>query len=68
MRLITPQHWAERHFDEGSRPAEATVRRWLATGQVPGRKVGGSWYVDEQAWQAGGDPLVEHALQALGVG
>lgn len=65
MKLIAPKDWAERYFDAASQPSEATLRRWLATGQVPGRKVGGSWYVDEHAWLADGDALVERVL--LGV-
>lgn len=62
---MTPNAWAEKYFADGSRPSEATLRRWLSSGQVPGRKVGGSWYVDEHAWLADGDPLVEHALRTF---
>jgi hypothetical protein len=29
MRLMTPQKWAEKYFDDGSRPAEVTLRRWI---------------------------------------
>lgn len=44
------------------RPAEITVRRWLNEGKVPGRKVGGTWYVDEHAWMANGNDLVLRVL------
>lgn len=64
MHLMTPQQWAEKYFDEGSRPAEVTLRRWLTEGKVPGRKVGGSWFVDEHAWLADGDDLVRQVLDA----
>jgi hypothetical protein len=31
---------------------------------VPGRKVGGTWYVDEHAWLADGDEQVRRVLNA----
>ncbi|MGO1069278.1 excisionase [Lysobacter sp. CA199] len=64
MHLMTPQQWADKYFDAGSRPSEVTLRRWLNEGKVPGRKVGGSWFVDEHAWQADGDDLVRRVLDA----
>lgn len=62
MRLVTVNVWRDRHFDEQSRPAELTVLRWLRDGKVPGRKVGGTWYIDEHAWLAGDDELVKRVL------
>lgn len=64
MRLILPRIWSARYFAEDSRPSEITVRRWLTDGKVPGRKIGGTWYVDEHAWQADGDDLVQRVLEA----
>lgn len=62
MKLVSPQVWAERHFDEECRPAEITIRRLLRDGKLPGRKVGGQWFVDEHAWLAGDDELVLRVL------
>lgn len=69
MRLISIDAWRLKHFvDEASRPHELTVRRWLRnyisgkTPAIPGRKVGGDWYIDEAAWLAEGDALVEKVL------
>ena len=62
MNLMTPQKWAEKYFDEGSRPSEVSMRRWLNDGKLPGRKVGGTWYVDEHAWIANGNELVLRVL------
>lgn len=62
VRLIKPEAWAEKHFVEGSRPSEATVGRWMREGKVPARKIGGSWFVDELAWLAGDDDLVQQVL------
>lgn len=63
MLLMTPQKWVEKYFDVGSRPSEVSLRRWLNEGKIPGRKVGGSWYVDEHAWLADGDELVLQVLE-----
>lgn len=64
MKLMTAQAWLTKYFDEGSRPAEITLQRWLRNGKIPGRKVGGTWYVDEEAWLAGDDDLVQQVLKA----
>ncbi|MGQ4661295.1 helix-turn-helix domain-containing protein [Lysobacter sp. F6437] len=64
MKLLKANAWADKYFGEESRPAEITVMRWLRDGKIPGRKVGGTWYVDEHAWLADGDPLVQQVLEA----
>lgn len=61
-KLMTVRAWREKYFVEGSAPSELTVRRWLASGEVPGRKIGGNWYVDEHAYLANGDELVRQVL------
>lgn len=61
-KLMTVREWRERYFTADSAPAELTVRRWLHNGDVPGRKIGGNWYVDEAGWLAGGDELVAKVL------
>ncbi len=62
MKLMTAHAWVEKYFASESRPAEITLQRWLRSGKVPGRKVGGTWYVDEHAWLADGDDLVQRVL------
>jgi len=62
MRLVTVQQWRDRHFDPESAPAELTVLRLLRDGKLPGRKVGGKWFIDEAAWLAGDDELVLRVL------
>lgn len=64
MKLMAASEWTAKYFSEGSRPAEITVMRWLRDGTIPGRKVGGRWFVDEHAWLADGDPLVQQVLEA----
>lgn len=62
MNLIAAKAWAEKYFDPISRPSEITLQRWLRAGTVPGRKVGKAWFVDEHAWLADGDDLVQRVL------
>lgn len=63
MRLITIPKWRERHFEDDSAPDDVTVRRWLRTGKLAGKKVGGTWYIDEAAWLSDGDELVRRVLE-----
>lgn len=62
MRLISIQKWRDRHFEADSAPDEVTVRRLLRDGHLPGRKVGGTWFIDEAEWLADGDDLVRRVL------
>jgi hypothetical protein len=64
VKLMKPGPWAAKYFEDDSRPSEITALRWLRDGKIPGRKVGGTWYVDEHAWLADGDPLVQQVLEA----
>jgi hypothetical protein len=64
MHLLTPQAWSAKYFDATSRPAETTLRRWLQDGKVPARKIGGLWFIDEHAWLAEDDDLVQRVLAA----
>lgn len=63
MKLISIPQWRDKHFAEGSAPDDVTVRRWLRNAQLPGRKVGGTWYIDEAEWLADGDELVRRVLE-----
>ncbi len=62
MKLITIDNWRNKEFDQGSAPAELTVRRWLRDEKLPGKKIGGTWYIDLHKWQADGNDLVESVL------
>lgn len=64
MKLMLAQQWAEKYFDEGSRPSEQLLGRWCREERIPSKKVAGQWYVDEHAWLAGGDDLVAQVLAA----
>ncbi len=64
MHLMTTEKWLDRYFDPSSRPSIATLQRWLRDGKIPAKKVGGTWFIDEHAWLADGDDLVERVLKA----
>ncbi|WP_242900014.1 hypothetical protein [Stenotrophomonas maltophilia] len=62
MQLITPERWLDRYFEEGSRLSMQVLQRLLRERKLPGRKVGGAWFIDEHEWLAGGDELVARVL------
>jgi hypothetical protein len=64
MNLLTTEKWLNRYFDDTSRPSVSTLQRWLRDGKIPGKKVGGTWFIDEHEWLADGDDLVERVLKA----
>jgi len=64
MKLLTADKWLHKYFDDTSRPSAATLQRWLRDGKIPGKKVGGTWFIDEHEWLADGDLLVERVLKA----
>lgn len=45
--LVTPREWLDIRFpDAKQRPHVNTVRRWIDSGELPGRKIGSSYFVD----------------------
>lgn len=64
MHLMTPQRWLETYFDQTSQPSIQQLHRWLRDGKIPGKKVGGTWFIDAHAWLADGDELVARVLDA----
>lgn len=64
MTLISIDRWLEKYFPEGERPSEQTIRRGLRTGKIPGKKVVGTWYVNESAWLASNSARVARILAA----
>lgn len=64
MKLMSIPEWQATYFTPTSAPSDFTVRRLLREGKLPGRKVGGEWFIDDQVWQAGDDELVRRVLDA----
>ena len=64
MKLITIPEYLERQFTDKSAPHPFTVRRWIAKGQLRGRIIGGTYYVDESELVSSGNDLVDKILKA----
>lgn len=64
MRLITVEQWLAKYFADGSHPSMQMIRRCLRNRSIPGRKVGGTWFINEFAWLAHGNERVAHILAA----
>jgi len=60
--LVTIRVYRER-FAKECRPAHATVRRWIETGQPPyhAEQIGKTWYIDLSR-KVTGDELVDRVL------
>lgn len=70
MQLTTIPRFRRRYFEPEAAPSEQTVRRGIQRylegkpNGIPGKKVGGTYYVDLHLWEAGDDPLVARVLEA----
>lgn len=62
MSFVSPQEFIKQ-FSPDSAPSEHTVRRWIDQRTIPGRKIGGRYFVDEDAFFARGNPIVEKVLR-----
>jgi len=68
MRLINVTTFRRQYFEHDA-PSEQTVRRGIRRyldgmpNGIPGKKVGGVYYVDQHLWEAGDDPLVARVLE-----
>lgn len=64
--LVTPQEWLDRRFgDAKQKPHTSSVRRWIEAGELPGKKIGGRYYVELDIEKIEtGNPLVDRVLKA----
>ena len=63
MKLITIDEYKRRQFTEQSAPHDSTIRRWIASGQLSGRIIGGTYYVCEHELKSSGNELVDKVLR-----
>ena len=68
MQLISISEFRTRYFVSGHAPSAATVRKWIESGDLRGRKIGKLYYVDIDAWKhaTGLDPLADMILDEFG--
>lgn len=64
-KLMKLETWRKKQFAPEDIPARSTVLKWLANGDLAGKRIGGSWYIDvETESKTTGDDLVDRVLQA----
>lgn len=71
MRLISPQTFAKRYFDEADTPDERTIRSWVELGVITGKLINTGRrkqvYIDADAWErTTGNKLADEVLKKLG--
>ena len=67
MSLVSIEQFVSDAFAEGSRPTTATVRRWIESGDVPGRRIGKLFFVDYASWQSRSNPIASRILNSARV-
>lgn len=67
-KWISVTRWRELYFEEGDAPARNTVIRMIEDGELPGRRLGNRYYINQSEWErqtnAAGenDPLVQMVM------
>ena len=52
MKLISLKTFQERYFAKGEAPTEKTIKTWINKSEIPGRKLGGKYFIDCQQFEA----------------
>lgn len=63
-KLMKTSEYRVKYFTESSRPCQTTINRWIERGDLPGTKIGSSYYVDVGKMDLTGNPLVDAVLAA----
>ncbi|MEM9103386.1 MAG: DNA-binding protein [Pseudomonadota bacterium] len=48
-KLIRVSTWQQRRFEEGEAPCPKVIREAIEIGEIPGKKIGGLYFVDAEA-------------------
>jgi len=66
QKLMKITQFQNLYFVAGSAPCTRTLRSWIASGELPGRKIGGSYFVDIEKYEAStGNKLVDRVLAKI---
>ena len=61
-KLMPLEEWRTQRFT--TPPSRATARRWVTNGDIPGKLIGGKWFVNlEEEINSTGDELVDSILR-----
>lgn len=64
-KLMKLETWRKKRFVPEDIPARTTVIKWIADGDLVAKRIGRTWYIDEEAERkTTGDELVDRVLQA----
>lgn len=66
--LVTPTQWLDKRFgeDNAKRPHPSSVRRWAEAGELPGKKIGGRWFIEiDEESASTGNALADQVLNRL---
>lgn len=64
MNLMKATKFREEYFSLDSRPDIKTVKKWIDENEIPGRKLGTTYYVDIDKLERSNNPLVNKVLAA----
>lgn len=60
------EEYREAFFTEKSMPSINTLRRWIKSGELKGKKIGGKYFVAiEEEKKLTGNPLVDRILMSI---
>lgn len=45
-KLMLLSEWRDQRFVGTRKPSVSTIKRWIESGDLPGRKIGGLYYID----------------------
>ncbi len=69
IKWISITRFRELYFEKGDAPARNTIIRMIEDGELPGKRLGQRYYIDQRAWEAesssaacSNDPLVQMVI------
>lgn len=48
-KFLTVSDYKKLRFGRRKKPSERSIRRWITEGKLPGKKIGGRYFVDMEA-------------------
>ncbi len=62
-KWITVQEYQKRSFT-GKPPAQNTIRGWCAKGELPAKKIGGTWLINAKVLEQTGNDLADMIINS----